>query len=85
MEVAVAITCVGATDVFVGSAATPTVDVGTVGTWVVTAGGLPLAGNLQDVAANASTTNNIHVKIVFLFMLFSLTSLSVHPMLNLQS
>jgi hypothetical protein len=65
--------------VLVGSAATPVVDVGTTGTGVLTGGGLPLAGNLQDVAANASITSNTHTKTIFLFMLFSLATFSVHP------
>jgi hypothetical protein len=49
------------------------------GASVVARGGFPLAGNLQDEAANASITSNTHVKTIFFFMLFSLTPYSVHP------
>jgi len=80
MEVTVTITAVGGTEVFVGSAATPVVDVGKIGACVATGGGVLLAGNLQDVAANANITNIAHVKMIFLFMLFSLAVFSVHPM-----
>jgi hypothetical protein len=79
MEVTVTITDVGGMEVFVGSAATPVVDVGTTGASVVAGGGLPLAGNLQDEAANASITSNTHVKMIFFFMRFSLATISVHP------
>ena len=80
-EVTVAITAVGGTGEFVGSAATPVVDVGTPA-WVLVTGGLPLAGNLQDVAAEASITSNNPVKMIFLVMLFSLASFSIHPLVN---
>lgn len=70
-EVTVAITDVGGMGGFVGSAATPIVDVGTCA-WVLEAGGLLLAGNLQDVATKASITSNNPVKMIFLFILFSL-------------
>ena len=79
MGVLITTTGVGGTDVSVGSAAKPVVDVGTGGTCVLTTGGFPLAGNLQDVAANASITNNTLVKMILLFMLFSFAILSVHP------
>jgi hypothetical protein len=79
MEVTVTITAVGGIEVSVGSAATPVVEVGKSGAWVISGGGVPLAGNLQDVAANANITNNAHVKMIFLFMLFSLTAFNVHP------
>jgi hypothetical protein len=46
--------------------------------------GAPLAGNLQDVAANANMISNTHVKMIFLFMLFSLDAFSVHPMDSFQ-
>jgi hypothetical protein len=80
MAVTVTITAVGGTAVFVGSAATPVVEVGSIGACVTGGGVLPLAGNLQDVAANANITNNTHVKMIFLFMLFSLGTFSDHPM-----
>jgi len=79
IEVTVTITGVGGTEVSVGSAATPWVEVGIPGASVVESGGFPLAGNLQDEAANASITSNTHMKTIFFFMLFSLTSFSVHP------
>jgi hypothetical protein len=71
-EVAVTTTGVGGMDVLVGSAATAMVAVGTAGTWVVTGGGLPAAGNLQAVIISASITSATHVKMIFLFMVASL-------------
>ncbi len=71
-EVAVTTTGVGGTDVLVGSAATAMVAVGMTGTWVVTGGGLPAAGNLQAVMISASITSAAHVKMIFLFIVASL-------------
>jgi hypothetical protein len=71
-EVAVTTTGVGGTEVLVGSAATPVVEVGTTGTWVATGGGLPAAGNLQAVMISASITSAVPVKMIFLFMVASL-------------
>jgi hypothetical protein len=78
-EVTVAITAVGGMGGVVGSAATPVVEVGTCA-WVLEAGGLLLAGNLQDVATRASITSNNPMKMIFLFILFSLAFFSVHPL-----
>jgi hypothetical protein len=71
---------VGGIDVLVGSAITPVVDVGRDGVCVLVNGGLPLAGNLQDVAVNASVTRITQVKMILFFMLFSLAIFSYHPM-----
>jgi hypothetical protein len=71
IDVTVTITAVGGTDVLVGSAATPVVEIGTAVSGFMAVGGLPLAGNLQAVAANASITSSTQVKINFLFMVAS--------------
>src|SRR4030042_1072218 len=69
-------TGVGGTDVLVGTTITttpPVVAVGTAGSGVVTGGGLLLDGNLQAVAMSASITSSTQVKMIFLFMVASLT------------
>jgi hypothetical protein len=73
-EVAVTTTGVGGTDVLVGSAAmTAVVEVGTTGSGLVSPGGVLAAGSLHPVAANTSITNKMPMKIVFLFIVFSLS------------
>jgi hypothetical protein len=81
IDVTVTIAGVGGADVLVASAATPVVEVGTADSWLVTVGGLPLAGNLQAVAANASITSSTQVKINFLFMVASLAPNANIPMM----
>jgi hypothetical protein len=68
---------VGGREVFVGSAWIPTVAVGKMGCCVLTGGGLPLAGSLHAVAANASSASSTQVKMIFLFMVASLAPLQV--------
>jgi hypothetical protein len=72
---------VGGTEVLVGATATAfVVAVGTIGAEVVV-GGLPLAGNLQAVAVNASNTSSTQVKMIFLFMVASLAPNANIPMM----
>src|SRR4030042_6459571 len=72
--VAVTTTGVGGSGVLVGSATArpPVVAVGSTGIWVGMVGASPTAGNLQEVAVNASVSSNTHVRMNFLFMIASL-------------
>jgi len=72
IEVDVTMMGVGGTSVLVGSTTTAWVEVGAAGCWVVTVGGLPLAGNLHDVMTRAISINKTHVRMIFLFIVLSL-------------
>jgi len=50
--------------------------------WVEVAGGLPLAGSLQDVVIRASITNMVQTKVIFFFMVVSLAAVSFQPKAN---